>query len=398
MPIRSRPNRETARSSRRTDRRSPSRELRPIRKLVAVSLPILAIGAGLTPCASAHEAVKLRASALVPSPTYPDVIIGVNDAFGRGNALAEDVFTAGFTSDRIEPLVFGRDKSFENVPQIASEFGFIDNTVIVGDINQGGRRGMEASLSEWATEPRLREWTGRALREVEEAAKYGNTLMEVGNEMFLVATVKESRYPQPRAYAQMFVSLSKAVEGAQRRTKGYKLPRSIKLLFNLFGEYEESEGKWSKVALSERQYHGWLGDALEAPDEVGKELGKRIQGFTFHPYETRVHNSKGVWEAAEEPEHDWGTSGLKYDYEEAQGLGLGDLPLYVTELGFTTSGSVQAAEARAEYVELLSFPEVKGIWYFVAGARTEGKTGLFEGSGKRWKLDKAGEALRALTG
>jgi hypothetical protein len=90
--------------------------------------------------------------------------------------------------------------------------------------------------------------------------------------------------------------------------------------------------------------------------------------------------------------------GLKYDFEEAQDLGLGNQPVYVTELGFTTSGSVQAAEAKGEYEELLAFPEVKGIWYFAAGPETERKTGLFERWHGRWRLDKAGQALLAVTG
>jgi hypothetical protein len=234
------------------------------------------------------------------------------------------------------------------------------------------------------------------LGEVEEAARYGNTLMEVGNEMFLVAAVPESQYPQPKAYAQMFVALAKAVDRAKHRAKGYKLPSGVRLLFNLFGGYEESNEKWSEVALSAGKYHGWLGDALEAPGEVGTELKRRIEGFTFHAYETRAHNSKGEWELAKERRHDSGTFGLKYDYEEAQALGLGNLPVYVTELGFTTSGAIQAAEAKAEYEELLSFPEVKGIWYFAAGPETERKTGLFERWHGRWRLDKAGRALLAV--
>ena len=140
-----------------------------------------------------------------------------------------------------------------------------------------------------------------------------------------------------------------------------------------------------------------LGMAWKRANEVGQELRHRIEGFTFHPYETRVRNSQGQWEAAKERHHDWGASGLNYDYEEARDLGLENLPVYVTELGFTTSGSVQAAEAKAEYEELLSFPEVKGIWYFAAGPLTEEKTGLFERSDGHWKLDKAGEAVRAVT-
>jgi hypothetical protein len=358
----------------------------------------------------AEEAVKLAAGQLcpqavtcgdsgpAPKPAYPEVIIGVNDALGRGDELAEAIFAAGFTSDRIEPLVLGRDVSHENTPGIASELGFIDNSVTVGDVNHGGPRNSEPSLSEWATEPKLKEWTARALGEVEEAAKYGNTLMEVGNEMFLVAAVKESTYPQPKAYAQMFVSLSRAVDEAKRRTAGYKLPAAVKLLFNLFGEYEESEDNWSKIRLSAHEYHGWLGDALEAPGRVGNELRTRVEGFTFHPYETRVRQSDGEWAPAKEPGHDWGTSGLSYDYAEARDLGFGDLPVYATELGFTTSGAVQAAEAKAEYEELLSFPEVKGIWYFAAGPETEEKTGLFERSDGEWKLNEAAEALQEATG
>jgi hypothetical protein len=236
------------------------------------------------------------------------------------------------------------------------------------------------------------------LGEVEEAARYGNTLMEVGNEMFLVAAVPGFKYPQPQAYAQMFVALSKAVDAAKHRAQGYKLPSGVRLLFNLFGEYEESNDKWSELALSAGKFHGWLGDALEAPGEVGKELRSRIEGFSFHAYETRVRSSKGRWEAAKEPRHDSGTLGLKYDYEEAQDLGLGTLPVYVTELGFTTSGSVQAAEVKGEYEELLAFPEVKGIWYFAAGPETEKKTGLFELWHRQWRLDKAGQALLAVTG
>ena len=336
--------------------------------------------------------------ALAQERAAPEAIIGVNDALGLGDNLAETVFAAGFTSDRIEPLVHGRDVSYENTPQIASELGFLDNAVVVGNINNGGPREQEASLAEWATEPRLKEWTARAVGEVEEAARYGNTLMEVGNEMFLVATIKGSKYPQPKAYAQMYVSLSKAVDGAKTRTEGYKMPAAVKLLFNLFGEYEESNGKSSQIHLSTGEYHGWLGDALEAPGGAGKELRARIEGFTFHPYETRVHDSNGNWAPAAEAGHDWGTSGLKYDYAEARDLGFEDLPVYATELGFTTSGAVQAAEAKAEYEELLSFPEVKGIWYFAAGPETEEKTGLFEGSEGQWKLNKAGEALLQATG
>ncbi len=397
-----------------------------LRKLVALLLALLTIGAVAPPSVSALGGAKLDLSQLCPEvltcataagpaeayrpsyeigtpppakdPTYPDVIIGVNGALGLGNELAETVFAAGFISDRVEPLVHGMDVSHENTPQIASEFGFLNNMVIVGNINDGGPRNRETSLSEWATEPRLKEWTARALAEVEEAARYGNTLMEVGNEMFKVATVKEEKYAQPKAYARMFVSLSKAVDDAKSRTKGYKLPLTVRLLFNLFGDYEVSEGDWSRVELSAHDYHGWLGDALEAPGGTGSELRKQIEGFTFHPYETRVHNSSGEWEAAQEPGHDWGTAGLGYDYAEAQDLGFGDLPVYATELGFTSSGSTQAAELKAEYEELLTFPEVKGIWYFATAPDTEEKIGLFERSEGRWKLDRAGEALWAAIG
>ncbi len=377
-----------------------------LRKLVAtLSRPIL-VAAALAPLALSFGCVALARTLSWPhssasqgalKPRTPKAIIGVNAALGRGDKFAKAVHAAGFTSDRIEPLVGGRDVSYENVPKIARAFGFINNDVVVGDINDGGPRRSERSLSEWAREPSLKRWTDRALGEVEEAARYGNTLMEVGNEMFLVAALPGSKYPQPKAYAHMFVALSRAVDDAKHRTRGYKLPSGVRLLFDLFGEYEESSDHWSEVALSSGKYHGWLGDALEAPEEVGKELRNRIEGFTFHPYETRVRNSKGEWEAAKERRHDSGTLALKYDYEEARELGLENLPVYVTELGFTTSGSLQAVEAKAEYAELLSFPEVKGIWYFAA-AETEKKTGLFERWRRGWRLDKAGQALLAITG
>ena len=117
-----------------------------------------------------------------------------------------------------------------------------------------------------------------------------------------------------------------------------------------------------------------------------------------HPYEIRVQNSNGELEPAQERGHDWGTAGLKYDYAEAKDLGFGDLPVYATELGFATGGSMQAAEVKAEYEELLTLPEVKGIWYFAAGPDTEAKRGLFEGPEGGWRLDRAGEALWAAAG
>jgi hypothetical protein len=366
--------------------------------LAADVLVSLALAPSCAALAATPAQTRFSASPSSAKPHSSRVIIGVNAALGRGEGFAKAVRSAGFTSDRIEPLVRGRDLSYENVPKIAGAFRFTDNAVLVGDINHGGPRSREASLSEWATEPNLGRWTARALGEVEEAARYGNTLMEVGNEMFLVAAVPGFKYPQPQAYAQMFVALSKAVDAAKHRAQGYKLPSGVRLLFNLFGEYEESNDKWSELALSAGKFHGWLGDALEAPGEVGKELRSRIEGFSFHAYETRVRSSKGRWEAAKEPRHDSGTLGLKYDYEEAQDLGLGTLPVYVTELGFTTSGSVQAAEVKGEYEELLAFPEVKGIWYFAAGPETEKKTGLFELWHRQWRLDKAGQALLAVTG
>ncbi len=366
--------------------------------LVIAVLVALALAYGCAALATTPAPPRRSASPSSVKPHTSKVIVGVNGALGRGEGFARAVRAAGFPSDRIEPLVLGRDVSYENVPKIAGAFGFTDNAVTVGDINDGGPRRSEPALSQWATEPSLKRWTDRALGEVEEAARYGNTLMEVGNEMFLVAAVPGSKYPQPKAYARMFVALSKAVDEAKHRTRGYKLPSGVRLLFDLFGEYEEARAKWSELDLLAGKYHGWLGDALEAPGDLGRELRQRIEGFSFHAYETRVHNRRGEWEAAREPRHDSGTLGLRYDYEEAQDLGLGNLPVYVTELGFTTSGSVQAAEAKGEYEELLALPEVKGIWYFAAGPETEKQTGLFERWHRGWRLDKAGQALLAVTG
>src|ERR1019366_6900438 len=142
------------------------------------------------------------------TPPASGVIIGTNDALGWGPEVAKKTFAAGLRSARIEA------GAGLNTPQHAREEGFTNNIVIVGNTPDGSRLATVETAS----------WTAKALAEVKEAAANGDTLMEVGNEMFL-----KGGQAEPVKYAEMYVSLDNAVKAAG--------VTGVKLLFNDYGDY-----------------------------------------------------------------------------------------------------------------------------------------------------------------
>ena len=288
-------------------------------------------------------------------PLTPSIIIGLNDGSGWGPADAERFVGLGFRSERLEaPGTSGGSGSIGELLKTSESEGFTSDMVLVGNTPD--------------TEPlanvNISTWTPAALKQVEEAAEHGVTLMEVGNEMFLKGPRCENCDPlkEPVKYAEMFVSLSKAVEAA-----GIK---GVRLLFDSFGDYEEFQGgPWSQVAHG----GGWLATAAKAEPE----LLSRVAGFTMHPY----------GEAGENNENDWGPGALKVEHEQTVSLGFASTGYYVTEFGVeldaggvtgSTSLANQAEKITAVYDELISDGFVKGIWYYQTHDDGTGKWGLIE--------------------
>ncbi len=288
-----------------------------------------------------HSAARAQA---IP----PSIVIGLNDGAGWGPPDSTKFHERGFTSERLE--AGGPNTKIKE----STELGWANDTVIVGNTPD------ETPLSSI----NVATWTGETLAQIKEETPYGVTLFEVGNEMFLKGPRCGGCYQQkePAKYAEMYVSLSKAVE-----KEGIS---GIKLLFNSYGDYQLSEGGgWSQVCCG----GGWLATAEKAQPE----LLKRVQGFTMHPYGA----------AGENKENDWGPGALKVEHEQAVSLGFEHTNYYATEFGIkleegggdgSTSKANQAEKIGAVYSELAGFGYVKGIWYYQSHDDGSGKWGLIE--------------------
>jgi sugar lactone lactonase YvrE len=278
----------------------------------------------------------------------PSIIIGLNDGSGWGSPDSAKFHEHGFTSERIEA-----GGPYTTIKE-SSELGWKNDMVIVGNTNDETLLGAI----------NVAEWTKETVAQIKEQMTYGVTLFEVGNEMFLKGYCGEGCYQQkePAKYAEMFVSLSKALE-TEKIT-------GAKLLFDSYGDYETSNGgSWSQVCCG----GGWLATAAKAQPE----LLKRVSGFTMHPY----------GEAGGNQENDWGPGALKVEHEQAVSLGFEHTDYYATEFGVKlneggTSGSSslanQAERITAVYTELIGFGYVKGIWYYQTHDDGSGKWGLIE--------------------
>ncbi len=276
------------------------------------------------------------------------IIVGLNDGAGWGAPDSTKFHERGFTSERLEA-----GGPYTKIKE-STELGWTNDTVIVGNTPD------ETPLSSI----NVTTWTSETLAQIKEEMTYGVTLFEVGNEMFLKGYCGEGCYQQkePAKYAEMFVSLSKAVE-----KEGIT---GIKLLFNSYGDYETSNGgPWSQVCCG----GGWLATAEKAQPE----LLKRVSGFTMHPYGA----------AGENKENDWGPGALKVEHEQAVSLGFEHTNYYATEFGIkleegggdgSTSKANQAEKIGAVYSELAGFGYVKGIWYYQSHDDGSGKWGLIE--------------------
>jgi hypothetical protein len=291
--------------------------------------------------------VSLGSSTALAAATEPSIIIGVNDGSGWGPADSAKFHEFGFTSERLEA-----GGPYTTIAE-STALGWTDDTVIVGNTDD----------EEPLRSVNIPEWTANTLAQVKEEASYGVTLLEVGNEMYLKGYCEDCyQQKEPAKYAEMFVSLSKAVEAA-----GIK---GVKLLFDSFGNYEETEGgKLSQISHG----GGWLATAEKAEPE----LLKRVAGFTMHPY----------GEAGENKENDWGPGALKAEHEQAVSLGFENTEYYVTEFGVqldvggvtgSTSLANQAEKIKAVYNELIGDGFVKGIWYYQTHDDGTGKWGLIE--------------------
>jgi hypothetical protein len=276
---------------------------------------------------------------------------------------AETLLEDGIASDRVSTNnnpETEAEETYGNTPKLAYEHHFVNNDVIVGNILDSER------LSKVTTAT----WVKEAMGQIETAAKYGNVLMEVGNEMWLKGQCGECA--EPAKYAEMFVALSKEVVKAK---ESKVIPQDVKLLFDLTGDYYLGHSEWSNAT----EKRGWLGDAVTAQPE----LKTRIEGFTFHPYDAAAETL-----AEEEKlypyEYDWGVRGLKEDDAEAVELGVKHTNVYATEFGVCTYKLIEGEcrkegtkiteaeslkNAETDYNELLNsseFPEVKGVWWYGA--------------------------------
>jgi hypothetical protein len=321
-------------------------------------------------------------------------IVGTNGAYccsarheAKFDHNAEALLANGIASDRIEATGDAETESESthgNSLEIASELGFLNNDVIVGNTNDWQRLSTVATAG----------WVKQALEQVKRAAAYGNTLMEVGNEMWLKGECGECA--EPVKYAEMFVALSRE---AQRAKQAGTLPADVKLLFDLTGDYDGSS------SVSERR--GWLGDALRAQPE----LKSRIEGFTFHPYDLEG-KTLAEEETVPDYQYDYGLRGLKADYQEAVELGVEHTNVFATEFGVCrnkpyegraceTRGAPKSEaederQAETVYDEILNgslFPEVKGLWWYPTYP-AEDKYALFAG----WGGGEETQLLRFLAG
>jgi hypothetical protein len=287
-------------------------------------------------------------------------IVGVNGGLCCSKHIEEPLLkntetfiSDGIAADRVETNddpETEAEETYGNTPKLAYEHHFVNNDVIVGNVLDSER------LSKVSTSA----WVKETVEQIETASKYGNTLMEVGNEMWLKGQCSECA--EPAKYAEMFVALSKEVAKAK---EGKTIPQDVKLLFNLTGDYYLGHSEWSNAT----EKRGWLGDAVKAQSE----LKTRIEGFTFHPYD--VEGETLAQEEKQYPyEYDWGLRGLKEDYTEAVELGVKHTNVFATEFGVcVTKGTEEedpcsekgpkkaeaeeTKEAETDYEELLNNSE-----------------------------------------
>jgi sugar lactone lactonase YvrE len=304
---------------------------------------------------SAGSTSASSAVTAIVAPLEPPVTIGVNDGSGWGPADAEKFVALGIKSERLEaPGTSGGSGSIAEYVKTSQSNGFTNDIVTVGNTPD--------------TEPlstvNISTWTAATVKQVEEAAENGVKLFEVGNEMFLKGPRCQGcrQQKEPVKYAEMFVSLSKAVDAAGIT--------GVKLLFDSFGDYEEYEGgPWSQACCG----GGWLATAERAEPE----LLQRVAGFTMHPY----------GEAGGNLENDWGPGALKVEHDQAVSLGFENTEYYATEFGVeldtggvtgSSSPADQAEKIRAVYAELIGYGFVRGIWYYQTHDDGTGKWGLIE--------------------
>ena len=267
-----------------------------------------------------------------PTPTPPvtttpsGVIIGVNDGSGWGPEDAHKFIALGITSERTGSA---------SQDAYSAEQGFQNDTVIVGDTNDSSPLSSVNTAS----------WTSSALEEVKAAVSHGDTLLEVGNEMYLKANGNGNG--EEVKYGEMYVSLANAVKSA-----GIKAT----LMFNSFGA-------------------GWISGAIKAQPSL-KTL---IDAFSNHPYGLANENSSGKW----------GPGAMEAMHAEAVSLGVVNTNFYITEFGVEdgigpkpqvgSSGPAQQAERiKAVFTELIGTGYVKGIWYYQTHDDSTGKWGLIE--------------------
>jgi hypothetical protein len=263
----------------------------------------------------------------------------VNNISGWGPEQAHKLLATGIKSERLE---YGDYTTIQE----STANGFSHDTVVVGNTADGSRLSTIDTSS----------WVSSTLSAVKEEAANGVTLLEVGNEMYL-----KGGQAEPEKYAEMYMALANAVDAAG--------VRSVKLLFNSFGDYQRPDGTYSNVA----EGNGWLGDALRA--QPG--LKARIDDFSQHPYGLAWENNENT--------NDWGPGALEAEHRQAVGLGFSHTDYYATEFGVqlnaggvtgSSSQTQQAERIKAVYTELIATGYVKGIWYYGPHDNETGTWGL----------------------
>ncbi len=313
----------------------------------AAILPCLLAASAIAwaiPATSANAATS-QGPHVGPAAEEPPVIIGVNGGTGWGMADPAHLQEYGLTSTRFEA------GEGQPLSELARD-GWKDDLVIVGNTPD------EDALSTVD----IPTWTREALAQVKEAAGDGETLLEVGNEMYLKGNFCAGcgRTIEPVKYAEMFIALSRAVEAAHIT--------SVKLLFDSYGDYQAVEGgPWSQIWTG----GGWLAAAAHAEPE----LLSRVDGFTMHPY----------GRAGENRSNDSGPVALSVQHEQAVSLGFQHTDFYATEFGVPVEGlpdpsslALQAEVIESVYDELISYGFVKGIWYYQVHDDSTGQWGLIE--------------------